>query len=206
MTAFGIVDLLAVAVFATSGALAGARKGLDLIGLIWLAAITGIGGGTLRDLLIGVPVFWVYDPLYLAVITGMAIVMFFVASVPKQSETALLWLDAAGLAFTTCAGTAKAFGVGIFPPVAVLMGVITATFGGIVRDLLVGDASILMRREIYITAALLGSGVFVIAKGLGAYDWTAFTLGILAGFALRAGALLFGWALPGARMGHKRAD
>jgi uncharacterized membrane protein YeiH len=197
------IDLIAVAVFAITGALAGARKGMDIIGLIWLAAVTGIGGGTVRDLMLDRPVFWINDPTYLAVATAAAVLVFFVAKVPERSDKVLLWLDAAGLAFVAVAGAAKAITFGAPPSVAVLMGVITAAFGGILRDLLVGEPSILMRKEIYVTAALLGALTFVALDQMQVARSIAMLAGIGVGFAIRAGAILLGWTLPGARLGRK---
>lgn len=200
---FTVIDLIAVAVFAVSGALAGARKGMDVIGLIWLGAITGIGGGTMRDLMLDRPVFWINDPSYLGVATVAAIVVFFLAKVPARSDKVLLWLDAAGLAFVAVAGAAKAITYGAPPSVAVLMGVITASLGGILRDVLVGEPSILMRKEIYITAALVGACVYVTCDAMQISRTFSSILGIVSGFAVRAGALLWGWTLPGARLGRE---
>lgn len=201
---FAIIDFLAVAVFAVSGALAGARKGMDIVGLVWLGAITGIGGGTMRDLLLDRPVFWINEPLYLVIATVSAALVFFIARVPAASDKALLWLDAAGLAFVAVAGAGKAITFGAPPSVAVLMGVITAALGGILRDVLVHEPSILMRKEIYITAAMLGASVFVAADAMQFAKTVSAISGIAAGFALRAGAINFGWSLPGARLGRNQ--
>lgn len=199
---FTVIDLIAVAVFSVTGALAGARKGMDVIGLIWLGAITGIGGGTFRDLMLDRPVFWLNDRTYLGVAAAAAIVVFFVAKVPARSDRVLLWLDAAGLAFVAVSGAAKAVTHGAPPSVAVLMGVITAALGGILRDVLVGEPSILMRREIYITAALIGALTFVVLDELQFAKTVSSLAGIATGFCVRAGAILWGWTLPGARLGR----
>ena len=202
MSLFTILDLLAVAVFAVTGALAGARKGMDVVGLVWLGAITGIGGGTFRDLMLDRPVFWINDPTYLGVATAAAILVFFVARVPDRSDRVLLWLDAAGLAFVAVAGAAKAVTFGAPPSVAILMGVITASLGGILRDVLSGDPSILMRKEIYVTAAVAGATAFVLLDMMHVMRSVSSMAGIAVGFAVRAGALVFGWTLPGARLGR----
>lgn len=199
---FTVIDLIAVAVFSITGALAGARKGMDVIGLIWLGAITGIGGGTFRDLMLDRPVFWLNDPTYLGVATAAAVVVFFLAKVPARSDKVLLWLDAAGLAFVAVAGAAKAITYGAPPSVAVLMGVITASLGGILRDVLAGEPSILMRKEIYITAALAGAVTYVVLDVWQVRTTVSSLAGIVVGFSVRAGAILWGWTLPGARLGR----
>ena len=199
------IDFAAVAVFAAAGALAGARKGMDIIGLIWLAAMTGIGGGTVRDLLLGLPVFWIYQPAYLGVSSAAAVLVFFLARVPESSEKLLVWLDALGLAFVSVAGAGKALDFGAPPSIAILMGVITGALGGIIRDVLAHEPSILLRKEIYVTATLLGAGVYVACAKLGLGQPMASALGIIAGFALRACAIAFGWRLPGARLGRDNA-
>lgn len=203
---FTLIDLVSVAVFAISGALAGARKGLDIIGLIWLGAITGIGGGTMRDLLLDRPVFWINDTRYLLIACVSAALVFAVARLPRAWDRLLIWLDALGLAFVSVAGTAKALTFGAPVSVAILMGVITASLGGILRDVLVQEPSILMRKEIYVTAALLGACVYALADALHASRMVSAALGISAGFALRAGAIHFGWHMPGARLGQSTND
>ncbi|MCA0425135.1 MAG: trimeric intracellular cation channel family protein [Proteobacteria bacterium] len=203
MTALVVLDFIAVALFAASGALAAARKGLDLIGLIWLAALTGIGGGTFRDLLLGLPVFWVHQPVYLGIAAAVSALVFVLARVPARSETVLLWLDALGLAFVSVAGAKKAMDFGAPPSTAVLMGVLTGTLGGVLRDVLANEPSVLLRKEIYITASLLGATVYVVAVKAGLGQPVASVAGLVAGFGLRAGALIFGWSLPGARLGRE---
>ncbi|MBC6980537.1 trimeric intracellular cation channel family protein [Caulobacter sp. 17J80-11] len=189
------LDYAGVALFAATGALAAARRKQDLIALAFFGAFTGIGGGTLRDLLLDAPVFWTRDQGYLAVCL-LASVAVWVLRGRRTGLGALLWLDAIGLAAYTVVGAAKAEALGFPALVCVVMGVLTSTFGGVVRDVLSGEPSVLMRREIYITAALLGAGVFVGLGQLGVGATPAGAAGAVAGFALRAGALRFGWRLP----------
>jgi uncharacterized membrane protein YeiH len=191
------IDLVAVAVFAVTGALSASRRGMDIIGYLWLGTVTGVGGGTLRDLLLGQPVFWVNEPLYLIVAASVSTVSYFAAHLPRSRYQAILWLDAIGLAFVTVVGASKALALGFGPAIAVVMGVITATLGGIVRDILAHQPSILLTREIYVTAALVGAVVFVAAVGLGFGQAAAAVLGLAAGLGLRGGALVWGWTLPG---------
>lgn len=190
------LDYAGVAVFAATGALAAARKQHDLVTFAFFAAATGIGGGTLRDLLIGAPVFWVADPGYAAVCIVAACAIWVMGS-RAWRVPALLWLDALGLAAYGVIGAAKAASYGVPPLVCIVMGALSACFGGVVRDVLAGEPSILLRREITVSAALLAATVFVILKWAGVGDLISYPAGFVAGFALRAGALAWGWQLPG---------
>ena len=196
LAAFYWLDYAAVAVFAVSGALAAARRKQDIITFGFFAAITGVGGGTLRDLLIGAPVFWVQRPGYIIVCLIAAVIVW---SLGKRGWRfrALLWLDALGLAAYAVVGTAKALNLGVHPFSAMIMGVLTTAFGGIIRDVLAGEPNLLVRREIYITAALLGAATFVVLKLLGLDFWPAALIAFAAGFALRACAIVFNLSLPG---------
>lgn len=193
-----ILTYAGIAVFAASGAIAAARRKHTIIEFIFFATITGIGGGTLRDLLIGVPVFWIHQNAYLAVCAGVAVSVWLLGTRVWHFR-ALLWLDAIGLAAFSVIGAAKTLSLGLPPLVAVAMGVLTGTFGGIIRDVLANQPSILLGREIYVSAALLGSGVFVMLTAAGLETFVAGIIGTMAGFALRGGALAFGWTLPGYR-------
>ena len=190
------LDYAGVAVFAATGALSASRKELDVIGFLFLAGITGVGGGTVRDLILGVPVFWVVNHDYLAVCAGVALLVYFTAHLIESRYRLLLWLDAAGLAAYCVYGAWKGLVVTGSAPVAVVMGILTATLGGILRDLLADEPSVLMRREIYVTAAMSGAIVFSLLFILG----LPLLVPALAGFAvallLRAGAIRYGWSIP----------
>lgn len=190
------LDYAGVAVFAATGALAAARRGYDIITFAFFAAITGIGGGTLRDLLIGAPVFWIADPGYVAVCIAAAGLVWAVGEKLSRLRT-LLWLDALGIAAYCVVGASKAAAWGVPPLVSVVMGVLTATFGGMVRDVLAGEPSVLLRKEIYVTATVSGACGYVIARWAGFPDGVAAVFGVAVAFALRAGALSRGWTLPG---------
>lgn len=194
----GALDYVGVFVFAATGALAAAQKKHDIITFAFFAAVTGIGGGTLRDLLIAAPVFWVKDAGYL-VACGAATIVVWMIGERLARLRALLWLDAAGLAAYCVIGAAKALAFGVAPLVAVVMGVLTACFGGVLRDVLAGEPSILLRREIYATAALIGASVFVAANAFGAIEGVAIWAGVASAFAVRAGAIIWRWTLPGFR-------
>lgn len=195
MTPIETLDYAGVAVFAATGALAASRKQLDMIGFGFLAAVTGIGGGTFRDLILGdTPVFWVHNPAYLVVCVAVAILVYFTAHLVESRYRLLIWLDAAGLAAFSVMGAAKGLALTGSPIVAIVTGMMTATLGGILRDLLSGEPSVLMRPEIYVSAALLGAGVFVIASLFGAPLVLGSALGVVSAFALRGGAIRYGWA------------
>lgn len=190
------MDLFGIAVFAASGALAAARLKLTIVSFVFFALVTGVGGGTVRDLLIGAPVFWVGDGRVAAVCLAVS---FLIWLTPRRwwSERALDWFDAVGLAAYAVFGAAKALAFGVPPVVAVLMGVITASVGGIIRDVLAGEPSILLRPELYVTAAALASGLFVLLSSLGVPLMIAAPAAALTGFVLRAAAIRKGLKLPG---------
>lgn len=193
-----MLDYAGVAVFALTGALAAARAKQTIVTFVFFAAVTGVGGGTLRDLLIGAPVFWVHRSDYLGVCIVAAALVWLLRADRWRLRT-LLWLDAIGLAAYAVIGAAKAASYGVPPVAQVAMGVLTASFGGVIRDLLANEPSVLLRREIYVSAAVLGAGVYVIAAATGVPAMIAGAAGVAAGFALRAAALGFDIALPGYR-------
>jgi len=190
-----VLDFFGVGVFAVSGALLAAEKRQTLVTFIFFAVVTGVGGGTLRDLLIGAPVFWVRANVTLLICIGAALGVWLFSS-RRFSAKALDWFDAAGLAAYATYGSAKALAYGVAPVPAFAMGVLTACFGGIVRDVLAGVPSILMRPELYVTAAALAAGLFVGLSLGGASMWTAAAMAVAAGFTLRGLAIARGWALP----------
>ena len=195
-TVLGALDFAGVAVFAATGALAAAREKHDLVTFAFFAAITGVGGGTLRDLLIGVPVFWVQDWRYIAFCLAAAVAVWLLGARPWRFRL-LLWLDAAGTAAYAVMGAAKAMALGLSPLICIVMGTLTACFGGVIRDLLAGQPSILLRREITVSAAILAAVVYVVLRDMGVDRWPAAGVGATLGFGLRAGALAWGWSLPG---------
>lgn len=192
------LDLAAIAVFAASGALAAAKQRQTLVTFAFFAAVTGTGGGTVRDLLIGAPVFWMTDNRALGVCLGVALLVW-VTPARWWRPKALDWFDAVGLAAYAVYGAAKALAFGVPPLAAAVMGVVTACLGGIIREVLQGEPSILLRPEIYVTAAALAAGLFVGLSLLGVAAPVAAALGAGAGFALRAMAIVKGLALPAYR-------
>jgi uncharacterized membrane protein YeiH len=189
------LDLFGIAVFAASGALAAARARQTLVTFSFFALVTGVGGGTVRDLLIGVPVFWVHDWRVPAVCLGTAVLVWLTPAHWWRGR-ALDWFDAVGLAVYATFGAAKALGVGVPALPAMMMGVITACVGGIIRDLLAGTPSILLRPELYVTAAALSAASFVALDGFDVRRDIAFVASVAAGFALRALAIGRGLSIP----------
>jgi len=193
--ALSILDYAAVGVFGATGALAAARRKHDIVTFSFFAAITGVGGGTLRDLLIGAPVFWVGRPAYLAVTLGAALAVW-VFGWGRRGERILTWFDAVGMASYAVVGTLKATSLGVPPLSAVVMGVLTSTFGGIIRDVLAEEPSVLLRRELYVTAALAGASAFAGLRALGVEILPASLAGFALAFGVRAGAIVFHWQMP----------
>ena len=190
-----LLDYLGIAVFAVSGALLAAEKRQTLVTFIFFAAVTGVGGGTLRDLLIGAPVFWVHTNATLLICIAAALAVWLLSQ-RQLAERALLWFDAVGLAAYATYGAAKAISYSVAPVPAFAMGVLTACVGGIIRDVLAGEPSILMRPELYVTAAALAAGLFVGLSLLGLSSPVAAGIAATAGFALRAVAIVRRWSLP----------
>ncbi|HEU0065692.1 MAG TPA: trimeric intracellular cation channel family protein [Sphingomonas sp.] len=194
------LDVAGLTVFAASGALAAVRRRQTIVTATFFALLTGVGGGTVRDLLIGAPVFWVHDPRAASV---CLIAAFLIWTTPMRwwRGAALDWFDAVGLAAYAVYGAGKALGYGVPPVPAALMGVVTACVGGIFRDVLAGEPSILMRPELYVTAAALASALHVALVLAGMPTVAAALIAASAGFTLRAAAMRWKLALPAYREG-----
>ena len=190
-----LLDYVGIAVFAISGALLAAEKKQTLVTFMFFAVVTGVGGGTLRDLLIGAPVFWVHTNSTLLTCIAAGVAVWFLSRKTIAGK-ALLWFDAIGLAAYATYGAAKALNYGVAPVPAFAMGVMTACVGGIIRDVLANEPSILMRPELYVTAAALASGLFVALTLFGAPPGLAALVAGLAGFSLRGAAIARGLSLP----------
>ena len=197
-SALVLLDYFGIAVFAISGALVAAERRLDFVTFIFFAVATGVGGGTIRDLLIGAPVFWVQTNVTLLICMGAALLVWLLTT-RRITGRALLWFDAAGMAAYAAYGSAKALGYGVAPVPAFAMGVLTACAGGIIRDILAREPSVLLRRELYVTPAALSAGLFVALNFAGVAIWPAALIAAVAGFALRGAAIARGWSLPAYR-------
>lgn len=191
------LDYASVLIFALTGALAASRAQLDIVGFIFFAALTAVGGGTLRDLLLGRdPVFWIADATPLAIAMGAAVLVFFTAHLVESRLKWLIWLDAAALAVAVAAGVSVARSMGVSTGVVLVMGVATGTFGGLMRDVVANEVPLVLKQgELYVTAAVAGAGAALLASLFA--DGLVPTLAcIVTTFGLRAGSLLFGWRLP----------
>lgn len=198
-----MLEAAGVAVFALTGALVAARKGMDPFGFILLATVTGVGGGTLRDLVLDRIVFWVRDPSDLLVCTAVALSSWALAYArPGMLEgwagkRLLIWADAAGMALFAVVGTFKALDVGVPMLSAIALGAMTATFGGILRDILAGERPmVLWSRDFYVTAATGGAAATAVLASLSIPSLWVMLGGVLVGFGLRAGSILLGWSFP----------
>lgn len=191
------LGLFGITVFAVSGALEAARKEMDILGFMLIGTVTGLGGGTLRDLLLGaVPVYWVQQPLTVTLCLVAAILTYFLAPLLASRYRALIWMDAIGLATFSITGTSIALSLGAPPLIAVCMGVMSATFGGIIRDVLCSESLVLTSRELYVTTAAAGASTYLVLQLTGMDEIIA-TLGAFTiGFGLRAAAIVFGLKLP----------
>lgn len=183
--------------FALTGALKASQKDMDVFGMMLMASVVGIGGGTVRDLLLGIrPVFWVDRPEYILICIGIAVGAFFVAHRLPSRQWWLAWADAIGLATFCVVGAQVALGAGAPPVVAVLMGIMTATFGGIMRDVLCAEIPLILQREIYAMAAAAGAIVYVLGHALTGNEPVSAVLAFCVAFAARAAGILFQLSLP----------
>jgi len=194
-SALEYLDWAGVAVFALSGAVVAAVKRQTLVTFVFFGVITGVGGGTARDLLIGAPVFWIHQNATLLICFAAALVVWWLPERIWRGRM-LLWLDAAGLAAYSTYGAAKGMAYGVAPLPAIGMGVLTACLGGIVRDVLADEPSTLMRPELYVTAAALSAALMVALLLAGVPAAPAGIVATLAGLALRGAAIARGWSLP----------
>ena len=202
-----LLDLFGVAVFAVSGALTAGRKRLDLFGVLVIAAVTAVGGGTLRDVLLGQRPFWMADTSYLAVSAAAALATVAGARYwhvgRRRRFQLLLVADAFGLALLCATGARVAREAGAGPVVAVFLGAMTGVAGGAMRDVLCAEVPLILRRHVYATAALAGAAVYVAAAGAGMPGAAALTAGIVSAFALRLAAIGWGLHLPVVTIGEE---
>ncbi|MGB1263668.1 MAG: trimeric intracellular cation channel family protein [Cognaticolwellia sp.] len=191
------LDLFGIVVFAFSGALMAGRYKLDPFGVVVLSAVTAIGGGTIRDVILQTPVFWVQDPIYLYVILATAVLTIIFIRCPKRiPKRFLLVSDAFGLALFAVLGTEKALSLGAAIPVAILMGMMTGVVGGMIRDVLCNVIPMILRQEIYATAAILGGALFALFTSLGLAEHFAIIGAILGALSLRLAAIYWRVTLP----------
>ncbi len=191
------LDLFGTAVFAATGALAAGRKHMDIFGVVVVGLVTALGGGTARDLVLGVgPVFWVRDAAYIGVAVCAALATLVLARFVRMHDRSLLVADAFGLAVFTAIGAQKAFAAGAAGAIAVIMGVMTGVVGGMVRDVLCGEIPLILRKEIYATASLAGGTAFVLLRSGGAERLPATAAAVVVVLIVRLAAIHWRLALP----------
>ncbi len=194
---FYVLDLLALAALAASGALAASRKNMDIGGYVLVGIVAAIGGGTVRDMLLGyTPVGWTQKPEYLVICLAVTTLVYFATPHVDRRETWLLWTDALGFGLYAVIGADKALAVDASPLVAVTTGVIGATFGGVIRDVLCNDIPVILHKEIYGTVAAAGAALYVWLH-IGGVDYEAtLIISVGATFALRAVAIVYSLSFP----------
>ncbi|MBC7137842.1 MAG: trimeric intracellular cation channel family protein [Defluviimonas sp.] len=198
MTLVGLLDHASVLVFALTGALVASRAQLDLVGFIFIAALTAVGGGTVRDLILGRdPVFWVAAPQFVLLAAGAAVAVFFTAHLLESRYRAILWLDACALAVAVPAGVGVALALGHGPVIVVIAGMVTGSLGGLMRDVVCNELPLVLKQgELYLSAAFGGALAALVCTALGAAGLPALLACGAVTFGLRAGSLGFGWRLP----------
>lgn len=197
-----VIDLLAVFVFALSGAMAADRRGMDLAGFVVIALLPALGGGTIRDIIIDTPVFWLSDPSYLLVAVAAAGLTFVAANAIHRAGQWLVWADAIGLSLFCVAGADKTLQLGHGPIIALVMGVVSAVVGGIIRDVVCNEVPLILRRDVYATAAFAGAAAFIGLSEAGASRVMALWIGAAVCLGVRAAAIVWHLSLP--RRGEDR--
>lgn len=197
MTILFALEVAGTAAFAASGALAASRKNLDIFGFCVLGLMPAVGGGTLRDVVLGrFPVFWIADPSYVVIALAVAVILFFVPYRPGMRLRLLIWTDALGMALFAAMGTQISLSQGAGALVAIMLGVVTAVAGGMIRDVIVNEIPLVLTKEVYATAAFATGVSYVAAAALGADPGLALIAATAIGFAVRALAIVFNWSLP----------
>ena len=198
MSLVSLLDYASVLIFAVTGALVASRAQLDIVGFAFIASLTALGGGTIRDLLLDRnPIFWIANPAYLGLAAGAALVIFFTAHFFESRLRALIWLDSFALAVAVAAGAGVALSLDQTPVIVILMGMITGCMGGLMRDVVVGEVPLVLKQgELYVTAAFAGAGTAGLAKLYLLETPVALLACAAITWVLRAGSIHFGWHLP----------
>lgn len=193
-----LLDIASVFIFALTGALVASRAQLDIIGFLFVASLTAVGGGTLRDLMLNRDtVFWVADPAILWAAAVPAIAVFFLAHLLESRLRVLTWLDACALAVAVPAGVGVALDLGQPAAIVLIMGVSTGCFGGLLRDVVCNEVPLVLKQgELYVTCAFAGAGAAMLALSVGLTQPVALIVCAAVTLLLRAGSLAFGWRLP----------
>jgi uncharacterized membrane protein YeiH len=198
MSLLVLLDYASVLVFALTGALVASRAQLDIVGFFFIACLTAVGGGTLRDVLLNRDtVFWVAEPTYIAIACTAALAVFFTAHLLESRYRALIWLDSLALAVAVPAGVGVAIGMDQPAAIVLIMGMVTGCLGGLMRDVVCNEVPLVLKQgELYASAAFAGAGAALIVRALGADTLVMLAACALLTWVLRAGSLAFGWRLP----------
>ncbi|NJB34984.1 MULTISPECIES: trimeric intracellular cation channel family protein [Flavobacteriaceae] len=192
-----IVDVLGTIAFAISGVLIAMDKRLDFFGVMIIGFVTAIGGGTLRDLLIGnTPVLWMRDANYMIIISATVILAIVFAKQLKYLRKSLFLFDTIGIGLYTTVGIEKGLDAGLLPIICIALGTITASFGGVIRDILCNEIPVIFRKEIYATACILGGIAFFLFRLLPVVDVYANIAAIVVVILVRLVAVRFKISLP----------
>ena len=197
MTVLYFIDILGTMVFAISGALAGRDKKLDFFGIAAVGLITAIGGGTVRDILLGsTPVGWMEDLIYLSVIGAGILISLLFGKVVRKLRRTFFMFDTVGIAVFTVLGLQKALTLGVHPVIAIMMGMVSAVFGGVIRDIVCNEIPLIFRKEIYALTCLCGGIIFVLMDKLGMDQTYNIVTTVLFIVSFRILAVAFKWQLP----------
>jgi uncharacterized membrane protein YeiH len=198
MTLIPFLEYASVIVFAITGALVASRAQLDLVGFAFIACLTAVGGGTVRDLLLDRnPIFWIAQPAYLGAAAAAAVVTFFTAHLLESRLRTLIWLDSLALSVAVAAGAAIAISLDQGPTITILMSIVTGCMGGLMRDVVVGDVPVVLKQgELYVTAAFAGAATTVLLDAYLPSIPYSLIIGATVTWILRAGSIQFGWNLP----------
>lgn len=193
---FLYLDYLGVFVFAVTGAITGIRRDMDIFGMTVLATVTAIGGGTVRDMMMGRDVFWLNQPEYLWIILLATVFVFFWANKMRDQRQWLIWADAVGLSVFTTLGTSIALESGYGFGISIVMGMMTATFGGLIRDVLANRTPLLLLpQEVYATVAIVGALLYNVLLMVMDRD-IALIVATACTFIIRGMAIMGQWRLP----------
>lgn len=204
-TVFAALNVFGLFVFAVSGALTALRNDLDILSVIMTAFVTGVGGGTIRDVLLGeFPVWWIRDTDAVTICLAGAVAAMIAQPALASRLKALIWADALGLAVFAILGTQAALASAAPPFIAIFMGAVSATFGGLIRDVLLSEPSLFMKQDIYVTAALAGGGAYIGLLELGVGEALAAPFAAVSAFIIRAAAIVFNISVP--KVGRPRRN
>ncbi|ACJ28080.1 Conserved hypothetical protein [Shewanella piezotolerans WP3] len=194
ISALWLIGILAEAM---TGALAAGKKQMDLFGVVIIGCVTAIGGGTLRDMLLGnYPIIWIENAHYLLAIAAASLLTVMIAPLMRYLSRLFLAIDAVGLAVFSIVGAQKTLMLGYSAEIAIVMGVVTGVFGGVIRDILCNQVPLIFKKELYALVALLTATLYVLMKFNGVVEWLSLSTAVLFGFCFRMLAIRYQWSMP----------